>query len=1093
MSDELLNRSDDPVVNNAYDALKNTADKVMQGLEKVRDHKEINCRRWIWELVQNAKDVRNRFGQVSVKITRYPDRLVFAHNGDPFHTWNVTALINQVSAKPSDSVDLEITGKYGTGFISTHLLNTRITVKGVVQRQGRPAKRMTLLLDRAGTRSEDLIPKIKAAQRLVEHIDEDASFSDIEDYEGRRSEAHFDTEFIYPLEDEEAQDTVRFGLADLTNTLPHTLGNLGKIKRLVVDDQVEGQLLEYHCEVVEDNGAVRKLKMTGGQGEPVYFISYRSGDITLTVEVDGLGAPKLKPNFGDQPTLYRDFPLIGTERFHFPFILNSSSFYPKEERNGIFLNDEKSAQVSKNRDVLARAMNTAIEFGTWLVENGAKDLYVIAYSRLPEDDLKEGAKQWYRDQQRAWRAKLLELPLVECANGTTTRLKEAVIPKHGNARDAQEAFWELHAALVGYGKVPRKDLLHHWLRAIGPMDESSSWDQGVDLIQGLEDLFKLVHEKGSLSNLVLDDIAGGPSPSALRWLERLFRFAYEQKEGELLDKYAVVPDQHGDFHRLNELYLEDPVARIPDAILDVLKKLGVDWRTELIHRGLDLGATSHKRWGLADASKRMAELLGDGRIENGIAKSFLARTDALDVLFELLSIVPPNGRQGFRVELFQNAKRLWQRQDALRETPDCAEFNFEPAIRLLLERMHGLLTELESLEALARAMVASIDQATIWLDKHLRLLDTSSLHRPYLDKGNIVPNRYGYFIGYADLYNYGSEDTPLDAGLINILHELDPSQDWNAELIGDGIGIAAQKSRIMLQLGKAIDEQVSKIWGQAAVTPALLQSRQVTLVLLIDWCNDHDGDAIKYLPSFMQIKDKLSFDLIIKPNLANGVIGLLGDKRYGEVLNTIHRKGLNADKVNELLEITGALGTLDTVISKAKEMLEEKQDFEYKKELGERMEQLLKEALDSEGFNTSVQGIGDYDISVTNPANGKSFYIELKSTAQGSTDALKLAPSQAREWKTDVMNRALCLIERSKTKEPVTVAYVKEHLLTRTGLAHDLAMGNVAYAKFEEVQEGEELDIQLLGAVRVKLGRTAYLEGAGNYEQLIHAIRHALA
>lgn len=1093
MSDELLNRSDDPAENNAYDALKNTADKVMQGLDKVRDHKEINCRRWIWELVQNAKDVRNRFGQVSVRITRFPDRLVFAHNGDPFHTWNVTALINQVSAKPSDSVDLEITGKYGTGFISTHLLNTRITVNGVVQRQGRPAKRMSLLLDRGGTRSEDLIPKIKAAQRLVERIDEDASFTDIEDYEGQRTETDFDTEFIYPLEDEDARESVRVGLADLTNTLPHTLGNLGKIKRLVVDDQVEGQVLEYHCEVVEDNGAVRKLKMTGGQGEPVYFISYRSEDITLTVEVDGLDEPRLKANFGEQPTLYRDFPLIGTEKFHFPFILNSSSFYPKEERNGIFLNDEKSAQVLKNRDVLARAMNTALEFGKWLVENGAKDRYVIAYSRLPEDDLKEGAKQWYRDQQRAWRNALLELPLMECANGAMVHLKEAVIPKHGNARDVQEAFWELHAPIVGYGKVPRKDLLTQWLRAIGPMDESTSWDQGIDLIQGLEDLFKLVHEKETLTNLVLDSVAGGSSPSALRWLEQLFRFAFEQKEGELLDKYAVVPDQYGTFHKLNELCLEDPVARIPDPILDVLNELGVDWRTQLIHRGLDLGPTSHKRWGLTDASKRMAELLGDGRVENGAAKTFLARPDALDVLFELLCVVPPNGRQGFRVELFHNSKRLYQREEQLRDTEDCAEFNFVPAARLLLEVMHERLTALGSLNALAEFMAASGDACVLWLDKHLRLLHGSSEYRHFLEKGNIVPNRHGQLKGYTDLYNYGSEDSPLDADLIDILHYLDPSQDWKEELIGDGIGIAAQESRIMLQLGKAIDDQVSKLWGQAATSPQLLQSQQPTLVTLIDWCNAHEGDAMKYLPSFMQIKDKLSFDLIIKPNLSNGVIGLLGDKRYGEVLNTIHSKGLDADKVNELLEITGALGSLDNVISKAKEMLEEKQDFEYKKELGERMEQLLKEALDSEGFSTAVQGVGDYDISVTNPANNKSFYIELKSTAQGSTDALKLAPSQAQEWETDVMNRALCLIDRSDSKEPVTIAYVKEHLLTRTGLAKDLAKGNVAYAKFEEVQVGQELDIQLMSAVRVKLGRSAYLQGAGNYEQLINAIRHALA
>ena len=132
----------------------------------------------------------------------------------------------------------------------------------------------------------------------------------------------------------------------------------------------------------------------------------------------------------------------------------------------------------------------------------------------------------------------------------------------------------------------------------------------------------------------------------------------------------------------------------------------------------------------------------------------------------------------------------------------------------------------------------------------------------------------------------------------------------------------------MLQLGKAIDDQVSQIWGQAATNPDLLETRQATLVTLIGWSNMHQGDAQKYLQNFMRIKNNLSFKLLIEPNLSNGVIGQLGDNRYREVLNTIHSQGLDADKVNKLLGITGALGSLDTVINMAKVMLEEKQDFE---------------------------------------------------------------------------------------------------------------------------------------------------------------------
>ena len=48
--------------------LKLTADKVIQILDQVRDEGKKSRRRWIWELMQNAKDVKNIFGQVSIEI-----------------------------------------------------------------------------------------------------------------------------------------------------------------------------------------------------------------------------------------------------------------------------------------------------------------------------------------------------------------------------------------------------------------------------------------------------------------------------------------------------------------------------------------------------------------------------------------------------------------------------------------------------------------------------------------------------------------------------------------------------------------------------------------------------------------------------------------------------------------------------------------------------------------------------------------------------------------------------------------------------------------------------------------------------------------
>nr|MBP8823786.1 hypothetical protein [Flavobacteriales bacterium] len=759
---------DDPAVSNAYDALKNTADKVMQGLEKVREHQGINRRRWLWELVQNAKDVPNRFGQVSIKIVREPDLLTFAHNGDPFQVRNVTALINQVSSKPSDSIDAQITGKYGTGFISTHLLSTTIEVTGVIHREGRPAKRMHLMLDREGTRSEDLIPKIENARALVERIDTDAAFEDMPDYDTQRTEQSFDTVFTYPLITEDARLAASDGLADLVNTLPYTLGNLAKVKRLIVEDSVKGQTLDYRCKVVANDGSIRKLCMSAGEQVIAHFISYGKDNLTLTVEVNGFERPKLKANFGEQPNLYRDFPLIGSEKFHFPFILNSVELYPNEERSGIFLNAAGTSHVATNRQVIERAMDLAVEFGQWLAEQGASNLYVAAYSRLPGVNMDPSAMEWYQERQRNWRGRILKLPLVETTAGTTIALKDAIIPRHGPEGMANAVLWELVVAFHGRGRLPRKDLLAPWLKALGPMEESDSWNQGATLIQGLEDLFKHVESKGALEALVLEPWPEGVAHSPVDWLSRLFRFAIEQKEGELLDKYAVVPDQYGRFHKLSELYLEDIEARIPDAVLDVMKKLGADWRALLIHRSLDLDQKSHKRWGLADASKKVTELLGGDLAEQATGTTFTGRTDALDILFELIAIVPTGGRKGFRASLFSNGCSFFQRTGDLNETSGCSDFNFAPAIRLLLQFIHNRITECSNMDGLALFMAVSKDQAVLWLDRHLRSLVGHDEYKAFLERGNIIPNRYGELKGYDALYNYGTEDQPMDADLVEV-------------------------------------------------------------------------------------------------------------------------------------------------------------------------------------------------------------------------------------------------------------------------------------------------------------------------------------
>ena len=110
---------------------KLTADKIITCLKTIKNDPNISSRRWIWELIQNATDVRNENEKISIQIILNEDKLEFKHNGKYFTVNNILGLLQQVSSKNSQNLEGQ-TGKFGTGLIGTHLLSDIINVKGIL-------------------------------------------------------------------------------------------------------------------------------------------------------------------------------------------------------------------------------------------------------------------------------------------------------------------------------------------------------------------------------------------------------------------------------------------------------------------------------------------------------------------------------------------------------------------------------------------------------------------------------------------------------------------------------------------------------------------------------------------------------------------------------------------------------------------------------------------------------------------------------------------------------------------------------------------------------------------------------------------------
>ena len=129
---------------------ENTAQAVHKHLSKLFQEEARFRSRWVWELLQNARDASPEDG-VSLRLIQEPHRVVFRHSGVPFTHKSVAHLICHGSTK-YDLSDSGAIGQFGTGFLTTHLISKTVEVKGRTD----DGRQFRFLLDRRGSNADEL-------------------------------------------------------------------------------------------------------------------------------------------------------------------------------------------------------------------------------------------------------------------------------------------------------------------------------------------------------------------------------------------------------------------------------------------------------------------------------------------------------------------------------------------------------------------------------------------------------------------------------------------------------------------------------------------------------------------------------------------------------------------------------------------------------------------------------------------------------------------------------------------------------------------------------------------------------------------------
>ena len=113
-------------MNEVFDQMYIT--NVEKRLRELNAPSDIDKKRWVWELIQNAKDTialdPNR-DEINVRIEIDGDTVKFKHDGAPFTAKARYGLLYKYSGGKENQ---ESTGRFGTGFLTTHCLSKIVTI-----------------------------------------------------------------------------------------------------------------------------------------------------------------------------------------------------------------------------------------------------------------------------------------------------------------------------------------------------------------------------------------------------------------------------------------------------------------------------------------------------------------------------------------------------------------------------------------------------------------------------------------------------------------------------------------------------------------------------------------------------------------------------------------------------------------------------------------------------------------------------------------------------------------------------------------------------------------------------------------------------
>lgn len=771
---------------------RQTATKIIDSMRKLRQNPKSNSyRRWIWELMQNAKDVAFENDMVSIEIcfNKGEERgtLEFKHSGKPFTIKNLIFLVNQVSAKDRDNSDEnnKVTGKFGTGFLTTHLLSEKVNIEGVVQEDTEPYKKVSLTLDRSSRSIDDIIHSVQQSRAQISEIDNNEPYNEY-------SKSNYNTTFKYFL-DKKGMEVAEQGIDDLHKSLIFTLAFLPEVGKVNLTHEGTCFQLNPVKEVINENFHISTIeKITLGSRETLKVAVLKKGQTAIAVEIEKLGEQiSLKEFSSSTPKLFCDFPLIGSEMFPFPVIINSSAFNPTEPRDCVMLTDvDDDDEISENKSLIEEAVELYKSLLLYATKENWNNVKILALmpSKFERDWID---KDWYEKNVRTpLKECILNAQIVDTTNNNRISISNACFPS-ARSKELRMEIWNLTVQWVP-NRLPRKEDIEFWANI--------RWLEAPQLT--LEFLTTQIELQNNVETLS-EKLSG--SVGSINWLNQYFEvleldlnFLKEINSGV----YRVIPNQHGEFKNSSELKIDNGIE---EELKNVLLMLGEDCREYLRSKELNAKNVIH-------TNKEQDEIIFDiNRLLKERRRDRENITPVHHYLASLFSNDPafPEIREGiysfcksFFPSDFMHKRHIIRWSDEIWQEVD--KFELVSIIKII--------STCGNLDGLAQRLQLEKNLTVKWLDEFISFLRSSGYLQMLTHKNAIIlPNQNGELLQRDHIF---LDDGEIDETLKDISAML--GYDYRNELLDTNIFLELPENRTIdeLSVSKEIFNRITPLFSE---------------------------------------------------------------------------------------------------------------------------------------------------------------------------------------------------------------------------------------------------------------------------------------